>query len=74
MNNRILIRLKSLVSYAGSLVETEEQNGKIISYSLKPSDNSNVLIVIPASEIDRVFLMDGRILVEEDIYDGCNIR
>lgn len=57
-SNRVIIRLKSLISFAGVIInEYVSEHEKI--HVLKPSDASKVLIYIPQSEIDTIFRMDS---------------
>ena len=61
MEKRALIRMKSMVSFAGQIVNEVKIDDKIDKYVIKPSDKSNVLIHIPVEEIDRLFFMNGNI-------------
>lgn len=67
MEKRALIRMKSLVSFAGKIVEVIMNNGKIEVYVLKPSEKSSLLIHIPVDEIDKVFFMSGEQIEGDEI-------
>lgn len=65
--NRVVIRLFSMVSYAGYVVEQKLQDGKVVQYRLKPSDKSGITISIPTDEISSIFCMSGEEITGEDL-------
>ena len=65
--NRVVIRLFSMVSYAGYVVEQKLQDGKVVEYRLKPSDKSGITIAIPTVEILSIFCMNGEEITGEDL-------
>lgn len=65
--NRVVIRLFSMVSYAGYVVEQKLQDGKVVEYRLKPSDKSGIMISIPTDEILSIFCMGGEEIKGEDL-------
>jgi len=68
MDRRTIIRLKSMISYAGEVINIKEKEGMINSYELKPSLASNVSILIPSDEIKDIFCMDGKVISGDEIY------
>lgn len=68
MMNRAVIRLNSMVSYAGYVVDQKLKDGRVIEYRLKPSDKSGITISIPTDEISSIFCMCGAEITGEELY------
>lgn len=68
MKNRVVIRLLSMVSYAGYVIEQKMQDGKVVEYCIKPSDKSGITISIPTEEILSIFHMNGDEITGERLY------
>ena len=68
MKNRVVIKLNSMISFAGEIVEVIKDNNKIEKYILKPSRKSEVVLYIPSNEISIIYAMDGKVIEGEDVY------
>lgn len=59
MNESILVKTKTNLSFTGTCMDEcfDFQGQKCIL--LKPSENSNIVLIIPISEIIRTYTMEG---------------
>ena len=70
MSERVVLRTKSHLSYAGSICENKWFEGVFI---LRPSENSNIKILFPLDEVDCIIKMDGSILEKEKLEYECRL-
>jgi hypothetical protein len=70
MSERVILRTKSHLSYAGEICENMWNNDVFI---IKPSEISNIKIWFPIDEVECIIKIDGNILEGELLVNECRL-
>lgn len=68
-NAQVLIKSKANLSFAGTVLKYEKSECGTLYLVIKPSKRSMLLIYIPFDEIESVYLINGNVIVGEELYE-----